>query len=163
MGVSLSKAETFFILKSTKMLRQYELVDLVKSYDTDADEDALTYVLVADNTTEYGTLTFNEDGTYTFVAKEDAATGVATFTYKATDTEDEVEGTITINVTAKPTEQPGGNEGEQPGGNEGEQPGGNENEQPVEDKGCGGSIIASLGVVLVAATGVVIIKRKEEN
>ena len=46
MGVSLYKAETFFILKSTKMLRQYELVDLVKSYDTDADEDALNRAYV---------------------------------------------------------------------------------------------------------------------
>ena len=39
-------AETFNFKELEKMLRQYELVDLVKSYDTDADEDALNRAYV---------------------------------------------------------------------------------------------------------------------
>lgn len=71
---------------------------------TDAENDTLTYILEEDNTSEYGTLTFNEDGTYTFVANANATTGTASFTYKASDTKNTSEvGTVTFNVTSQTT------------------------------------------------------------
>jgi hypothetical protein len=45
-------------------------------------------------------------------------------------------------------------------------PGGNENTpnpEPAPEKGCNGSITASLGLLLVASVGVYVLKRKEEN
>ena len=119
---------------------------------SDADEDALKFELVADNTAEYGVLTFNADGTYSFVAKEEATTGSVTFTYKVTDTEDYSEvATVTIEVTAKPVEQP--EDPEQP-----ENP-----EQPKPIFGCNGSIAATLLGTIALCGVVVFCKRRKEN
>ena len=119
---------------------------------SDADEDALKFELVDDNTAEYGVLTFNADGTYSFVAKEEATTGSVTFTYKVTDTEDYSEvATVTIEVTAKPVEQP--EDPEQP-----ENP-----EQPKPIFGCNGSIAATLLGTIALCGVVVFCKRRKEN
>ena len=119
---------------------------------SDADNDALKFELVADNTAEYGVLTFNADGTYSFVAKEEATTGSVTFTYKVTDTEDYSEvATVTIEVTAKPVEQP--EDPEQP-----ENP-----EQPKPIFGCNGSIAATLLGTIALCGVVVFCKRRKEN
>ena len=64
-----------------------------------------TYKLVEDNTASKGTLTFNEDGTFSYAAKDDATTGDVTFTYKAFDSEDYSETkTVTLHVIEKATE-----------------------------------------------------------
>ena len=131
---------------------------------SDADEDALKFELVADNTAEYGVLTFNADGTYSFVAKEEATTGSVTFTYKVTDTEDYSEvATVTIEVTAKPVEQP--EDPEQPENPEQpEDPEQPENpEQPKPIFGCNGSIAATLLGTIALCGVVVFCKRRKEN
>jgi VCBS repeat-containing protein len=81
---------------------------------TDADEgETFTYELVEDNTQDYGSLTFNNDGSYTFVADDDAEAGNATFTYRAFDTEDYSEAkTVTIAVTPKALAPTGATEAE---------------------------------------------------
>ena len=131
---------------------------------SDADEDALKFELVDDNTAEYGVLTFNADGTYSFVAKEEATTGSVTFTYKVTDTEDYSEvATVTIEVTAKPVEQP--EDPEQPENPEQpEDPEQPENpEQPKPIFGCNGSIAATLLGTIALCGVVVFCKRRKEN
>ena len=129
---------------------------------SDADGDALKFELVADNTAEYGALTFNADGTYSFVAKEDAATGSVTFTYKVTDTEDYSEvATVTIEVTAKPVEEPTPDQ-PTPDQPTPEQPT-PEQPQPEQNSGCGGSILATLFGTIALCGVVVFCKRRKEN
>ncbi|WP_368044721.1 tandem-95 repeat protein [Sabulicella glaciei] len=67
---------------------------------TDVDGDTLTYSVVQGPAPAQGALTFNPDGTYSFVPAKDF-NGAVTFTYKANDgTADSSAATVTITVAA---------------------------------------------------------------
>lgn len=101
---------------------------------TDADNEKLTYELTAAHVSKYGTLTFNEDGTYTFVANADAPEGYARFTYRATDGKAyTAEGVVYITIAAKPQE------------------------------GCAGSIAASIAAIATLCGAVVVLRKRKEN
>ena len=144
---------------------------------TDADEgEKLTYSVVEDKTSSKGTLTFKEDGTYTFKANDDAE-GAVTFTYKAFDTEDYSETkTVTINIEKKAVEpEPASSEE----ASSEEKPASSEKSasetastssdasKPDEGKkgGCGGEIIGTSLVALaaLAGVGVIALKRRKDD
>ncbi len=141
---------------------------------TDADEgETLTYSVVEDKTAAKGKLTFNADGTYTFVAKEDAE-GDVTFTYKAYDTEDYSETkTVTISIEKKAVPEPDTSETTSESGTSSEK---SEPSTPdtSSDKGsadsgkksgCGGEIIGTsiVAVAALTAVGVLALKRRKDD
>ena len=147
---------------------------------TDKDEydaEYLTYEIVEDNTAELGALSFENDGTYTFAAKE-GVEGEVTFTYKAFDTEDYSEvKTVTITVTAK-EEPPVDTSESEPVDTSESEPGetsesepvtpsdSSSEQQPAKKGGCGGSILATsalLSILAVAGIGIVASKKKEDK
>ena len=139
--INVTKANEAPVVTTTETTKAVTGGETVTGTLTATDETVVTYVLVEDNTATHGTLTLNQDGTYTFVAKEDAATGTVTFTYKVNDGElDSEVATITINVTAKEV-QP----------------------EPQPSKGCKGSIIGSVITVVTLAGAVVLLKKKEQE
>jgi hypothetical protein len=132
---------------------------------TDADGDALTYEVVEDKTAGKGVLTFNPDGTYTFVANAAATKGSVSFTYRATDTEDYSEAkTVTIAVTEKEvpatsstpaTSTPAVTSTPATSASTGSNKG---------CGGCGGSVVGAIGVSVVALGGVLVLAaRKKHN
>ena len=140
--INVTKANAAPVVTTTETTKAVTGGETVSGTLTATDETAVTYVLVEDNTKTHGTLTLNQDGTYTFVAKEDAATGTVTFKYKVNDGElDSEVATITINVTAKEVQQP----------------------EPQPSKGCNGSIIGSVITVITLAGAVVLLKKKEQE
>ena len=73
----------------------------VLTNDSDANEDALTAVLVGGPDSQAGTLTFESDGSFVFLPATNFA-GPVTFTYKAVDAigDQSDEATVTIMVTS---------------------------------------------------------------
>ena len=69
----------------------------VLANDTDADGDPITAQLV--NTTTRGTLTLNANGSFVYMAGEDAV-GNDTFTYRASDSWD-LSNTVTVTITVQ--------------------------------------------------------------
>lgn len=72
--------------------------------DTDIENSPLTAILV--ETTQHGTLTLNEDGSFVYIPNPNYY-GTDTFKYKANDGEDDSEiATVTINITSVVDPQP---------------------------------------------------------
>lgn len=138
---------------------------------TDEDEgETLTYQLVEDNTASKGTLTFNEDGTFSYAAKDDATTGDVTFTYKAFDSEDYSETkTVTLHVIEKATEPIESSSSAAPTPSTSEdsvEPTPSTSETSSTSKGgCGGAIVGSsiAAVSVLGAVGIIAAKRKKEK
>lgn len=133
---------------------------------TDEDEgETLTYEVVEDNTASSGQLTFNEDGTFKYVAKEDATEGDVTFTYKAFDSEDYSETkTVTIHVAAKPV-KPVESSSSEPETSSSSKEEDSTPSSSTSGGGCGGAIVGSsiAAVAVLGAVGAIAIKRKKDK
>lgn len=132
---------------------------------TDADEgEVLTYELVSDSTKDKGTLKFNKDGTYSFVANANAK-GDVTFTYKAFDTEDYSEvKTVTITVKEKPVVPDPTPSSTSESSQAPVTPSSSEDKKS-SNGGCGGAIVGT-SIATVVALGAIIgvaIKRKKDE
>lgn len=160
------------------------LTQKVEASDEDEGE-LLTYELVEDATSSAGTLSFHEDGTFSFEAKEEAKNGVVTFTYKAFDSESYSE-TKTVTLSIKEKEIPSSSEeiaSEEPSS---EAPSSKEpsstseapvtpsssiapssSETPAPDKGnkggCGGAIVGTSVAALAALAGVSVLALKRRK
>lgn len=150
---------------------------------TDEDEgETLTYELVEDNTSSAGTLLFQEDGTFSFSAKDEAKGEVA-FTYRAFDTESySATKTVTLSIQEKPapvvSEEPSSEpsspeapSSEAPAASEtpavpstSDKPSTSETPSPSPETGnkggCGGAIVGSSAVALLALAIVGILAAK---
>lgn len=155
------------------------IIGNVVAHDEDEyDEGTLTYEIVEDNTGDFGTLEFYSDGSYSFVADEEAEDGVASFTFRAFDTEDYSEiATIDIHVSAKEVVPP--DTSSDSGSSITSDPDTStpptsvpdtstptsSSDAPASRGGCGGAIAASLAGVAIAAAGItaVAIRRSKKD
>jgi VCBS repeat-containing protein len=150
------------------------LTDKVEA--TDAESDALTYELVTDKTGANGTLTFNADGNYSYLANKTYEDHSVTFTYRAYDGEkySEVK-TVTIAIkgeTAPITSSSNPTTSSTPttssvsttsASTPTTSNGGGSSTDGSTSNGCGGAIVGTAIVSALALAGVAVIAIKRKH